>query len=94
MHATTVGLFLSALQHPQQLHFNSASPPPLYLTHTTGYPYARPPTSFIFMNGPQSAGPAAYTFENTHWLTPSSWQGSLSVLNGLQVTGPQGLTQR
>jgi hypothetical protein len=87
----------SLCQHLQQLHSQTICPPPrtlLHVNHITGYPYARPPTSFIFVNGPQAAAPAAYTFENAHWVTPSSWHGSLSVLMGLQVTGPQGFTQR
>jgi hypothetical protein len=59
-----------------------------------GYPYDRPPTSFIFVNGPNSTGPAAYTFDNAAWVPPSSWHGSLDSFWGLQVTDTQGQTAR
>lgn len=60
-----------------------------------GYPYPRPPTSFVFVNGPNSStGPAAFTFDNAAWVPPSRWQGSLDSLNSLQVTGPDGHTQQ
>lgn len=59
-----------------------------------GYPYARPQTSFIFVNGPGSSSPAAYTFDNAAWVAPSHWQGSSDHLMGLQVTGPDGGTTR
>lgn len=88
------------MSRPSAHYIHSADPPktcpspgvystPHAAPMSTGYPYARPPTSFIFVNGP-SSGPAAYTFDNAAWVPPSSWQGSLEALLGLQVTGPQG----
>lgn len=60
-----------------------------------GYPYPRPPTSFVFVNGPSSStGPAAFTFDNAAWVPPSRWHGSLDSLNSLEVTGPDGHTQQ
>lgn len=56
------------------------------LERAKGYPYPRPQTSFIFVNGP-SSGAGAYTFDNSAWVPPSSWGGSLDALMGLQVTG-------
>eukprot|EP00879_Flechtneria_rotunda_P014637 GHRR01015296.1.p1 GENE.GHRR01015296.1~~GHRR01015296.1.p1 ORF type:complete len:383 (+),score=106.09 GHRR01015296.1:506-1654(+) len=53
-----------------------------------GYPYARPDTSYIFCNG------AAYTFCDNSWVPPSKWNGSLEPLLQLQVTGPDGKTDK
>ncbi|KAF6265604.1 hypothetical protein COO60DRAFT_1623787 [Scenedesmus sp. NREL 46B-D3] len=54
------------------------------LARAKGYPYPRPATSFIFCNG------AAYTFDDSAWVTPSQWHGSLEHLLQLQVTAPDG----
>lgn len=65
------------------------------LDRAQGYPYPRPPTSFVFVNGPSSStGPTAHTFDNAAWVPPSRWQGSVDSLNSLQVTGPDGHTQQ
>lgn len=54
------------------------------LARAKGYPYPRPSSSFIFCNG------VAYTFDDSAWVTPSQWQGSLEHLLQLQVTAPDG----
>jgi hypothetical protein len=62
------------------------------LARAKGYPYSRPDTSFLFVNGTHAAG--AFTFPDASWIPTENWGDSLEPLLRMQVAGTNGVCQR